>query len=131
MGYTLSHSRLALEHLFTRKCIEGKVFDVPFDIAGDEIRITALGRYHVTSLVDTFVYLDAIVIDTPILDTTVRASIRDVQTIRDRLRRGRDFLRYLDSCAEHLRDADAKRIWLETHTRIASDITDIETEQKS
>jgi len=47
-----------------------------------------------------FVYYDAIVTDTPILERTYRDRILDVSDIMERLDRGEIFLNYLDECFE-------------------------------
>lgn len=67
--------------------------------AGDPqtvVRPTPAGAYMHQTLISDFAYLDAIVVDTPILSPPFRAKIRDVQTIDDRIERVEVFLEYLD-----------------------------------
>jgi hypothetical protein len=128
LAYTGPHINATLHSLYDRKCLEGRVLDVPFDEAGTELRITALGRYHITALVRTFVYLDAVVVDTPILDAQVRRGIADVTELRPRLSRARAFLRYLNQSAQELHDGNAIALWNDVHDAIESDIRRLETE---
>lgn len=66
--------------------------------AGQLVRITAAGGYLHKRLVSSFPYVDAVVVDTPILDPTARASIRDVFEIGERVERAQVFVTYLDRC---------------------------------
>ena len=62
------------------------------------MRITRAGSYLYKRLVAEFSYVDAMTIDTPIVDPGARALIRDVMAIGDRLDRTSAFLNYLDEC---------------------------------
>jgi hypothetical protein len=126
IGYTRDHVDDILGHLYDRDCCEAKVYGVDWKDIGHELRITHLGRYHITELVRTFAYVDAIVIDTPIIDPEARRHIRLAEPVEERLARAREFLRYLNHCASDVTDVDALRLWTDVHDAIASDITDIE-----
>lgn len=63
-------------------------------------RITSIGAYMQKEMVTQFSYLDGIIVDTPILDPSIRASIRDVRSINDRLDRAAVFKQYLDDIWE-------------------------------
>lgn len=128
LGYTGSHIANTLSLLYERKCLEGRVLDVPFDEGGEDLRVTALGRYHISDLVKTFVYIDAVVVDTPILDSDVARRLTDVETLVQRLPRARDFLRYIDKCAGHLADRNARDLWNRIHDAILLDIISVEHE---
>lgn len=61
-------------------------------------RITTLGAYAIHRLARSFVYLDAVVVDTPILDPQARGEIDDVSPfghVRERLARADSFCSYL------------------------------------
>ena len=60
-------------------------------------RITTIGSYYYQKLVGIFPYVDAMVIDTPIVDRAVRENIGDEGSILRRLERAEIFRRYLDS----------------------------------
>ena len=86
-----------------------------------------MGRYHINVLVKKFTYIDAVVIDTPIIDETVRSKINDIKPIAERLERAELFLGYLNDCSNHLQDEDAKNVWQKISSEIASDISGIHT----
>jgi hypothetical protein len=61
------------------------------------MRVTPSGLYHAYRLTSNFQYIDAMMIDTPILHDSVREKIRSVEDIGDRLTRAEVFVKdYLD-----------------------------------
>ena len=61
-------------------------------------RITTAGAYAYKKLVGMFVYIDAIIVDTPIMDRDAAPHIaRDVSAISERLVRAERFRQYLDA----------------------------------
>ena len=60
-------------------------------------RISSLGAYCVHCLLNEFVYIDAMIVDTPILQKEIRSKIKDVTDITDRLERADIFRSYLDA----------------------------------
>jgi len=65
--------------------------------AHDEVfRITTVGAYSYKILIDKFTYLDAVSVDISILDDDVRANVRDVFDLRQRVDRADVLLNYLD-----------------------------------
>lgn len=132
LGYSANHVTDSLSLLVARECLEGqdeyRDRESESAVLGAEVRITSLGSFHITTLVREFQYVDAMTVDTPILDDGTRASISDRQNIRDRLKRARSFTGYLERQAEHLTDADARRVLADIFTALAHNITDIEQE---
>ena len=61
------------------------------------LRIRTSGVYHLEYLLVLFVYMDAVVVDTPILDKTWRLQLQTADTIKSRLDRAELFLTYLDA----------------------------------
>jgi GTPase SAR1 family protein len=61
----------------------------------EEFRITSVGAYSTKRLLSSFAYVDAMIVDTPIMDPIVRAAIRNATTIHQRLDRFEIFLDYL------------------------------------
>lgn len=78
------------------------------DVKVSTFRITTRGAYHITHLVGEFQYLDAMCVDTPIIDSTARTSITETTLISGRIARTRAFLTYLQACADDLADAEGK-----------------------
>jgi hypothetical protein len=60
-------------------------------------RITSVGSYTYKELATQFSYLDAMVVDTPIVDREARSMIGDSRFIADRANRALVFLEYLDA----------------------------------
>ena len=125
LGFSEEHGKETLRLLFSQRYCEARTPVEVWDDAIQEIRITPLGNYHVTDLVKTFVYMDAVTIDTPILDNKARAWITDVEDIRQRLARSEYFLRYLNECANGIRDVEFQQAWKETSSAVAADIAQI------
>ena len=131
LGYTLTDVGETIELLFTRKCLEGRDSNEESPQMGDEVRVTDLGKYHIDTLIRKFDYLDAVVVDTPILDNEVRAKMRDARPVGQRIERARAFLRYLDKAAESLSDTEARHVWSDVSQALANDITDFENAMRS
>ena len=74
-------------------------------------RLTTIGAYYFRKLVSIFQYLDAVVVDTPVVDSVARSAIGDASTIQARLSRAEQFCDYLDSQWDDLGDAGALFDW--------------------
>ena len=61
------------------------------------VRITSVGAYHLHRLTHMFTYLDAMIVDTPIIDRAIRETITNVLAIDERLERAKLFCNYLDA----------------------------------
>ena len=53
------------------------------DEGADRLRITSAGAYSRKKLCALFSYLDAVVVDTPIVDAKARSAIHDARSIED------------------------------------------------
>lgn len=108
LGFVPDQVESSLRRLSNKKLIETSeriTFDEGLqDLVGDmplAFRATTIGAYHVNRWAATFSYLDAMLIDTPILDSHVREQlIPGIASfdIRDRFRRANEFAAYLDRC---------------------------------
>lgn len=133
VGYSANHVTDTLSLLLKRDCLEGqdeyRDREKESPVLGEEVRITSLGSFHITTLVRTFQYMDAVTVDTPIIDDKIRGAINDApQDIRKRLERVRVIARYLDKQVEHLTDKDARRVLSDIFTAVANEVTDIEND---
>lgn len=81
-----------------RSVRNGLVEQTDLGDAGHLVRVTAAGGYLHKKLVSNFAYIDAVVVDTPVLDATARGLIRDVRDIGDRADRADAFVEYLTKC---------------------------------
>ena len=89
-GYQAAQIRIALS-----RCLEKRLIATPASLTGDDysrIRITTVGAYTIKKLMFMFTYLDAVIVDTPIVDPDFRSQIDDVATIEERLERALIFL---------------------------------------
>lgn len=107
-GFIVAQVEHALRKLTNKKLIE-TTERVTFDeglqgLIGDmplAFRVTTIGSYHCNRWAPTFAYMDAMLVDTPILDTNVRQQIAlniDSFDISKRLHRTRLFDDYLMKC---------------------------------
>lgn len=81
------------------------------DEGGDKMRVTSAGAYTRKKLCTLVAYLDAIVVDTPIVDPMYRTEIHDARSIEDRLIRSLTFLDYLDASWAASSDLSDKLDW--------------------
>jgi hypothetical protein len=86
------------------------------------IRVTTVGVYHVKRLTSMFTYIDAILEDTPVLDSTVREKIVAAEPIDARINRTRVFRRYLDDQWKLLGGADYPFDWAVISRQLTNDI---------
>jgi hypothetical protein len=63
---------------------------------GGPLRITTVGSYMYKSMIQRFTYIDAMIVDTPIVNLEWRKRITDVRPILERLERADIFRQYLD-----------------------------------
>ncbi|HVX09148.1 hypothetical protein [Humibacter sp.] len=91
--------------------------------AGGPYRITSAGSYSYRRLIRDFTYVDAMVVDTPIVDVAVRAQIRDVRGILERLDRADLFIKYLDDQWKTFGDTEALPFdWAEARNALVADV---------
>jgi hypothetical protein len=99
MGFTPDQIDFAVARGIDKKLIQTSGRQIPAD-ADDmpsSMRVTPSGLYHAYRLTSNFQYIDAMMIDTPILHDSVREKIRSVEDIGDRLTRAEVFVKdYLD-----------------------------------
>lgn len=99
IGFIADQIDKALVVSTRKKLIEtaARLIPQPGHIMPHTLRVTTLGLYHITRLCGLFEYVDAVIIDTPILDSNVRESVCDVVDIDSRLDRAECFRHYLDA----------------------------------
>lgn len=93
----------------------------------EHIRATSAGAYTARVLVGMFTYIDAVVVDTPILDSNYRRLVTNVHSISERLRRAEVFRVYLDKCWSVLEEVleNPPFNWREHSERIRTDVHNI------
>jgi len=98
-GFTPEQVDAALIRAHKKKLIEtsARMAPEPGAVEPNAIRITSLGGYHIGVLTKHFTYVDAIVVDTPVLADDVYHAIPNCDEIRARLDRVEVFRAYLDA----------------------------------
>lgn len=89
------------------------------------LRTTSVGLYHVDQLTRLFSYVDAMIVDTPILDKKTRESIYDVKAIEDRLNRAEIFRNYLNEQWNTFDNTNLEFDWKVISHDLETDITNI------
>lgn len=99
IGFTPDQIDAAIARGCEKNLIEtsGRRLPEPGQRMPSALRATPTGAYHIERLALQFEYLDAVLVDTPILDTHIRARITDVRGFNERLDRTETFASYLDS----------------------------------
>jgi len=73
----------------------------------------------------SFVYYDAMIVDTPIGDPVLRKEMNGAENIEDRLPRAEKFLSYLEESAKSLHDASGRDLVLEFLSKARLDIANV------
>jgi hypothetical protein len=126
LGYAEDHVTETTTFLFEKGYIESKVPTDKWRGDSSALRVTSRGKYTARKLVREFTYIDAVVIDTPIIEDPFRRKIFDELGIAARLERAEVFLDYLDSCNHAIQDSSASGEWLSISEAVRSRIAEIE-----
>jgi hypothetical protein len=99
LGYTSTQIDSVLNFAYSKKLFETshKGGSLDFNNIGLKIRATNLAIYHLRFLVNSFTYVDAIIVDTPIFNKDIQAQIVNNMEIYGRIERVEIFKNYLDS----------------------------------
>jgi hypothetical protein len=126
LGFEPHQVHGALDRAISKKLIEPN----PKFADGSEksaYRITTVGVYLITKLAQRFVYIDAVVIDTPIMDETTRVNIANVDPLDSRVARAKTFVDYLDSEWMKLSGSPVSFDWPTTSQQLKADLVTAET----
>lgn len=94
---------------------------------GGPLRITTVGSYMHKSMIQRFTYVDAMIVDTPIVDLKWRKQITDVRAIIERLDRATLFRQYLDEQWNKwgITDAEATFDWPVVSIELGRDFDEV------
>ena len=90
-------------------------------------RITTIGSYYYRKLIGNFTYVDAMVVDTPIVDREARERIGDEASITGRLNRAEEFRQYLDLQWEGIEPAVDVFSWRHPSSQLNAEISSIKS----
>lgn len=103
LGYLPEQIEHAIEHCLEEELVENPINSTlkDSDLAANSLRVTARGGIYINMLTGTFVYMDAMLVDTPIISKSLLEAINksyeyDDITIEQRLERVEAFIEYLD-----------------------------------
>jgi hypothetical protein len=111
-GYSYTVSAYTIHYLAEKNCIRIYIATEGRSRSENRLKITPLGRFHLFTLVTIFQYLDAIIIDTPILDSFDFRMSNEFD-IKQRLDRTERFISYLESKSAAIRDSTLTSEWSE------------------
>ena len=114
LGFRTSQVEESLDRIVRWKLVESgpvRTGDERVTSLEAHFRLTTIGAYYFRKLVGTFQYLDTVLVDTPVIDSEVRATIRDVRSIVERLSRAERFCAYLDQQWAEVKEAGSVFDW--------------------
>ncbi len=85
-------------------------------------RITTVGSYTTRVLLAYFAYIDAVLVDTPVVDEQYARLVEDVPALADRVARAEYFRLYLDRQWARIPDGTTSWQWPENSDRLRADI---------
>ena len=122
-----------MDRLLKKKLVETET-KVPLAGGGEDrnlyYRITTIGSYYHQKLACDFNYVDAMVVDTPIVDRKVRERIIDVRPILRRLDRAEVFRLYLDTQWKKIESASEVFDWQHLSSQLKTEISSIKRLQQ-
>jgi hypothetical protein len=96
-----------------------------------KLRINSSGAYHHQRLANHFFYLDAVVVDTPILDSRAQREIYDTDDILERVTRVIVFVKYLSDCWNECKTILPFYNWPQIEREILADVERISRNVRS
>lgn len=103
LGYLPEQIEHSIEHCLEEELVENPINSIlkDSDLAANSLRVTTRGGVYVNMLTGTFVYMDAMLIDTPIINKALLEALNksyeyDDITIEQRLERVEAFIEYLN-----------------------------------
>ncbi len=124
LGFLPAQIEFALRHATQRRLLQGSPRTQ--QDGRRRYRITTVGAYTYKKLMGSFVYLDAVVVDTPIADPEIAAKVDDCGDIRDRLSRAKIFAAYLDACWDETKSSGEPFDWHDARASLAQEYERIE-----
>jgi hypothetical protein len=127
LGFSVEEVDLTVSRAVHGGLVESSVGAASDRPAGAErLRLTQSGAYMLHRLARMFVYADAVVVDTPILDDDARPSLGEARTIDERLERARAFVAYLDQQWGQFGELDTGLDWSDISRAVLRDIGEVE-----
>lgn len=95
-----------------------------------KVQITEAGAYHIKRLCSHFTYIDSVLIDTPILDSSSRNRIKPITGFQERVDRVEIFCDYLNSAWKLISNNTTSFDWEQHFKKLSEDISEIKRKNK-
>lgn len=123
LGFVPSQVEFALRHGVDKRLLH---LHPGAEDTSRRYRISTIGAYTYRKLMGMFVYVDSMIVDTPIVDKDVSHMIDDSQAIEDRKRRVEVFRAYLDEQWRTFEGQELVFNWTEVSAQLDTDYARIE-----
>lgn len=124
LGYVPAQIEFALRHGVDKRLLQ--MGPQRGDETSRRYRITTVGAYTYKKLLPTFIYVDAVVVDTPIVDADAEQAIAHCREVEDRLLRAKHFVSYLDAQWTAVERPNLPFDWPEMSRQLSSDFVRVE-----
>lgn len=127
LGYLPSAIDLALNFMYSKGLFETSEKGNALSTEKNAlmVRATGTGIYHINHLINSFTYIDAIIVDVPIFEQSTRGQIANTYDISKRLDRAIIFADYLDSLWIKFSFDKTHFIWTQKSKELRHDIEEI------
>lgn len=122
LGFDVDQTSTALDNAVTKRLLDVAPRHSSAERSRLHYRITTVGAYTTRVLLAYFAYVDAVIVDTPIVDDQYRSLIQDVHSLPERVGRSEYFRLYLDRQWSKIKDDGLPWRWSETSDRLSDDI---------
>ena len=127
LGFTPAQIDSVLNFAYAKKMFEisqkGDKLDT--DIQELQIRATNLAIYHLHYLIKSFTYVDAMIVDTPIINNEFKSKITNTMNIKNRIDRAIIFKEYLDQQWKEAKISSNYFDWQVFSTELQDDLSKI------
>jgi hypothetical protein len=127
IGFVPSTIDLALNFMYSKGLFETSEKGNALNTEKNALRIRATGTgiYHLNYLINSFTYIDAVIVDTPIFNIETKGQITNPQDIARRLDRAKIFTDYLDKIWQESNFQSNPFLWTLKSKELKEDIARI------
>ena len=132
VGFTPSQIDSLLNFAYSRKLFETSNKGDILELFNNDlmIRITSIAAYHLRFLMNSFTYVDAVIVDTPIFNDDVKGKILNVFNINERTERAKIFVDYLNAIWEKVSLKTSLLNWPLAYNALLKDIKSVKEKSK-
>lgn len=129
LGYLPITIDLALNSMYSKELFETSEKGNYLNTDKNELmlRATGAGIYHLSHLINSFTYIDAIIVDVPFFEKESREKITNTFGIKERLERAIVFTDYLDTIWDNEKFNNTHFVWKQKSQELRADIERIKS----